>query len=401
MSNNPETEETASVSAVPTAAERDMDDIERMVNRISDVRDVKKIYQFTHIKELKRENVRYWLDAMEEQLELQDAWRAVRACAELGAIAYGVLLDKKTGWRKLDLKDRAIMKAAMSENARLNYKSVKTAAELWKKIKEDYGKVTMADRVQAILAVINWKKDPSMNVIQALEDFERLDHERQDVTSSTIDKESLMCIFLMGLGSEYTEVRQNIFSSGAISRAEVLTRLQNSEIGKPSGEEKARRTATKNKNIRCWNCQKRGHRASECTEKKNDDNDSDSDSDADHDRTRNRRRKNKNVFDKKAKSRRNKGGNSRRPRARRAKESSEESESNEYSDISEQADQASDILFEYCDRSHRSLEATPRRNADKWCLDSGATSHCTGNVELFFELDRKQRGFPKNCRRGH
>lgn len=120
---------------------------------------------------------------MEEQLELQDSWRAVEKFEELGPKDYDILLDRKPGWRKLDLKARAIMKSAMSENARLSYKSVKSARELWQKIKEDYGKMTMADRVQAILSVLNWGKDPSMNVLQALEDFEKVDHERQDITN--------------------------------------------------------------------------------------------------------------------------------------------------------------------------------------------------------------------------
>lgn len=62
--------------------------------------------------------------------------------------------------------------------------------------------------------MINWKKDPSMRIVQALEDFERVGHEQQDITNSQIDKESLMCIFLMGLGPEYAEIWQNIFSSG-------------------------------------------------------------------------------------------------------------------------------------------------------------------------------------------
>lgn len=85
---------------------------------------------------------------MEEQLELQDAWKAVEKYTEIGQDTYRVLLERKKGWQKLDLKARSIMKSTMSENAQLSYKSIPMAGELWKQIKDDYGKVTMADQVQ-------------------------------------------------------------------------------------------------------------------------------------------------------------------------------------------------------------------------------------------------------------
>lgn len=120
MAENRNTESGAAQSTAPEAAIGAGDEVQSFVSRTPDVGDVKKIYQFSHIKELRRENVRYWTDAMEEQLELQDAWVAVTKYNEVGRDLYYALLERRPGWRKLDLKAKAILKSAMSENARLS-----------------------------------------------------------------------------------------------------------------------------------------------------------------------------------------------------------------------------------------------------------------------------------------
>src|SRR5699024_5588952 len=112
-----ETQSTISAAAMGA----DDNEVKKILAEVPDIKDIRK-RQSINIKELKRENVRYWMDAMEEELMLQGAWKAIEQYQKVGKSVYSLILQKKDGWEMLDLKAKAIMKAAMSETMRLTYK---------------------------------------------------------------------------------------------------------------------------------------------------------------------------------------------------------------------------------------------------------------------------------------
>ena len=343
---------------------------------IEDIPKVGKIHQFT-IKPLKSENSRYWLSAMKEQLAFQDCWDPIEKYERMTLDEYKELLQAKKGWLKLDMKARLMIKTGLTEETQLDCKDIAYAGELWDFLYKKYGQRSNADRARAIKAVTAWKKDQDMPVEESLEQFERLNSERVDITSSVIDKETLMFLFLEGLGDEFSTARDNIITSGLLERNEILSRLKDVERRRQPVANRAQHQNEK----KCYACQGYGHIARDCANNKKK-NRASEDEESGQERKSHRDPKGPRQSQKDKPKRKGKS-----QKARAAEKESQSSSEFEY---------ASEDTNRAVERISIELAWRAQGTKDLWCIDSGATKHCTGNKGVF-EILRNLKGTLKTA----
>ncbi|KAL1955928.1 hypothetical protein VTO42DRAFT_7913 [Malbranchea cinnamomea] len=339
-------------------------------------RESRKINDFK-LKPLDRTNAVMWKNQMRHYLQTQNCWDVVEYTWEnrdKPEIRKAILEDPD--WGGADSTAQLYISQHIREGDITLAQRYGTSGEVWHFLLEKYDRKTKADFVSVLIKVTNWKKDPSMDIEQSLQQLEQLVDELHVIRNKEVfDEEMVMYFFLQGLPDSYRSVRSAIYDSGDLDKMSVLARLQNEERYSGGNQnEMANRANDRVKDLGCWNCGKKGHQKAQCNSKPRDREDSNS---------RPKKQKNKDR--------------SKRDTARAAKDKSSDPDSDssmEYDSENparraEITEWISSEFQELIDRemAHRACEAEGRP-----VIDSRATSHCTGNREIFETLDTTYRG---------
>ena len=372
-----------------TLAER-QDRHVRQRNRAEEIGDIpapkEKIMPF-QIAKLDSSNSRYWFNDMKDQLQLQKVWKAVETYINVGGATFISLRSRYENWETINLKAKMIIRNGLNENQKMDCQPIEDAGEMWQKLLSDYYQRSSGEIATLVARICGWKRTNNKDILGSLRELERMNQEVKDMDRDLgFHEKLLMVMFLRGLGDDFKLVRETIISSGAISRKEVLGRLQAVESernpsernpndqsanrgqnsagrgrgggrgrGRRRGQRGGRGGPSQNNNNRdsgCYVCGDEKHYARDCPEK--------------------HQEKDQNHNPKKKPNEKKKEGKANRT---------------DHGDDSDNVyDSNKTTLEAEQDTSHRSGSANDFDHG-QWCLDSGTTIHVTGERMAFEHLE--------------
>lgn len=312
-----------------------------------------------NIDKLTQENTRYRIHTMKQTLKFHDAWTAITKYRLIGKHQFQSLVHQKKRWKLMDLKARMIIEQGMKPTDVLNAKKERYAGGVWKYIERRFACKSETEIVQMYMKVIQWKKDPTMTISDSLDQIEQWNNEIEDVAGSnkSFNPTMILIIFLHGLGAEWNDVISSIETSKNYNRNNILLRLRNVEASREMRNAVSGSAGlVKNKEVRCYECNKKGHVAKDCLSRKD-------------------RKRNENTKHQKFRKRTNK---------HRAKTANADVDTD--SSISGNEGKRKSKNENWADMAHavhktrflgKDSSQRAQYTSDRWCLDSGATTHIT------------------------
>jgi hypothetical protein len=349
-------------------------------------------------------------------------------------------------WEIANLKSMHYILTNIEQKDREAATNFDNAGMVWQYLLEFCLRNNDVNQMVLIRTIITWKKDPAKDIDESLQHLERLNTDLSDSSDGeiNIEEKMILAIFLGGLPKEFETTVDSLLAGGIYDRGIVLSRLHEVADRKTPGTGVGGKSASNVKQLTCWNCGEVGHRKSDCSkpEKGSDDKksgknknkscgkDSDKDkskekkSDCESGRGKHRKGKKKSYrrSSRKADDESESGsdetanwigfiqcGDEESPdaenRAGMARNSARkalthdagkaltddagkalEYGAREALDIDEPYTEfISEVMFYECAREAESGD-------DRWVIDSGATTHCTGDISKYESIDRGYRG---------
>ena len=380
-----------------------------------------KIVTF-NIEKLDRTNVSSWKAQYKIFLETQGCWSVVGHTYKWRGNATRVRkLLEDPGWRASDATAKLHILQNIKVEDKASVQSLKTSGDMWAFLMEKYERRTQVDVTNAIRKVTRWQMDPKMSLEEAMQQLDQYHAELEDISNGKVKFDSMIILifFLDGLPSGYDSMKFSLPAQENLTRGMVLSRLQQQESMMITAKENEtiQESASRAKQMSCFNCGKQGHFARDCTAPKKNREQSSSREDPQgrgHRKGHSKARGHRNGGDK---SRRGHTGRQ-KGKARTADEETDmdtdaDSDSSASSSGStrnsahrvygrtayraaenayrvELKEQISD-LFEYL-LGEADERAYRLKGSDDPIIDSGATSTCSGKINLFESLDQRYRG---------
>jgi hypothetical protein len=368
-----------------------------------------KIHPFT-IEKLNEENARYWFYAMESQLRFQFAWQAIQYYYEVGKERYDRIRNDHMKWMKLDMKADMIIQQGLNPTIILEIKDLPNVGMKWDYLKETYLMSSNAMKAMQLMKMASWHQGPNVNAKDAYREIEQLGCQLVDMNGSKkVDVDELVVIwYLHGLRKEYSMLKGTVMSSDTnLNKGYVLRQAIDFDQLNDGLVEKGSRVYHK-KGMKCFVCGKIGHKARDCSSKRDDDSDDPG--------ANNRKRLGSSGSQKGQKW---KSNNRSRQKGRSAEDQEDVGDEfdKEYGIYGSEMNLGLDMTSEQAMRageSHENLAKAASEGArlgeieqagyvsehahrvkedpTRWCFDSGATSMSTGNKAIFEFLDRRRRG---------
>lgn len=238
-----------------------------------------KIYRFS-IEKLTEENARCWFRIVERQLRSQSSWEAIEHYMDVGHETFSSVIRSNRDWYMLDMKASMIIEHGLLPHTVLGMRGYSTAGSKWEQLRREFLSASSTEKAMRLSAMANWTWDPSaMSADQALDEFRRMMNEFIEVNGGVmVDISDLALIwYLQGLGDKYATLRMMVMSSTeSLTWDYVISRVRDCMLVEKYME-KASRVQRAEKGPRCYNCERRGHIARECPNRKKDDSSSNED----------------------------------------------------------------------------------------------------------------------------
>jgi transposase InsO family protein len=387
----PEEDQSPSEPSVQLQAELAV----RMTSSIPEPKEAKpmKLVQFD-IPNLTKQNVRTWKSDVQEFCEIQGVWEVVVQTLRRQEKPEELqqLLEKPM-WASQDATARYYIKKNIQQEDKTSVRDLKNSGAVWKYLMNRYERTTEYDTVILVQTITQWKKDPKIDIETSLQHLEQLNADLYEVSNQKhkFDELMILTMFLNGLPEEYGTMRDSLFSNIRLDRGLILSRLQQKEslLGTKASErseatgESANRVETRN----CFNCGKKGHIAKDCRAPRKE-------RDESNERSKGRDSKRSHRGHGRSKGHGGRRGHE-KSKARTADEESDtDSDSSKDSRGTSKEDacrvhlneRISDQFEHLLDRAYRA------KGSDDPIIDSGATSTCSGKIELFESLDQRYGG---------
>jgi hypothetical protein len=351
------------------------------------------------IPNLTKLNVRTWKSEVKEFCESQGVWAVVRHTSDRQDKADELkkLLEDEN-WATQDATARIYIKKNIDPDDKAATRDLTNSGAVWKYLMAKYERRTEFDNMILVRRITQWRKDPTKDIETSLQQLEQFNRELSEASDQKLCFQELMILtmFLDGLPEEYAMMKDSIFSNATLNRGLILSRLQQKESSikinnsVEEGQESANRAQEPRK---CYNCDKPGHFARDCRAPKKDREEPSQGRGHGQDRGRGRNNKSSRGGPKDQKD---------RPKRGKARAAEEEEESGQESDSGSGNESAFRIelreeisdQFEYLLKGEEPEEETLYRvkGNDDPIIDSGATSTCSGRIDLFESLDQRYGG---------
>ena len=376
--------------------------------------DVVRVHRF-QIEKLIKANVRNWKLQMEDYMDLQGCWEVVEYTKSHPERISEILAHKS--WRTQNAKARIHIRDNIQEDDITATRHLKGSGEIWAYFMKRYEAKNETEELAALERVVLWRKDPSKSIEESLKELERWNTELKELSDNNngVNNRVLMFYFLRGLPEEYKAVRSAIIGSGseAFNRDVILSKLQTEErwmiSSNGSPNEVSGESANWAFNENCYNCGEPGHRAAACKKpRKNEKKQIDGKGSP----------LGQNQSSRKPRGRDSRGrgrgfGNRPRGKARVADEDDSKDDKTIREDDGDSSDETAYFgeqlmedenafrielneriseEYETLITDERSDEALRGKSTENPVIDSGATSHCSSDIELFESLDRRYKG---------
>jgi transposase InsO family protein len=238
------------------------------------------------------------------------------------------------------------------------------AGDIWVYVTKKYTKANYSTLTAAFASYFRCEKNETQSVEEAAQEIEYLANRISQMDGPLMDIQITKFLFLRGLPAAYESARQTLESQD-VSMEEMVLWLTEIELRMRSSshEDELANTARAEwiKSAKCHKCGKKGHLKKFCRTPKKD-------------WVKKDNKKDENEASGDEKPKKNKASR-RRQQAKAAQEidlDSENSESDESAALAIEAEEAEAAMLAY--------ENRPR---DGWLIDSGVTSHCTGDRSIF------------------
>jgi hypothetical protein len=228
-----------------------------------------KIVTF-NIEKLDRTNVSSWKAQYKIFLGTQGCWRVVEHTYNWRQDASRVRrLLEDPAWSALDATAKLYILQNIKMEDKASVQNLETSGDMWAFLMEKYERRTQVDVTNAIRKITRWQKDPRMSLEEAMQQLDQYHAELQDISSGKVKFDSMIILifFLDGLPSEYDSMKYSLLAQENLTRGMVLSRLQQQESMMSTSKENeiVQESASRAKQMSCFNCGKKGHFARDCT----------------------------------------------------------------------------------------------------------------------------------------
>jgi hypothetical protein len=140
---------------------------------------------------------------------------------------------------------------------------------MWAFLMEKYERRTEVDVINAIRKVTRWQMDPKVSLEEAMQQLDQYHAELVDISGGEfkLNNKLILILFLDGLPSGYDSMKFSLLAQENLTRGVVLSRLQQQESMISTAKENVivQESASRPKQMSCFNCGKQGHIARDCT----------------------------------------------------------------------------------------------------------------------------------------
>ena len=199
---------------------------------------------------------------------------------DVGHETFNSVIRSNMDWYMLDMKASMIIEHGLLPHTVLGMRDYSTAGSKWERLRREFLSASSIEKAIRLRTIANWTQNISaMRADHALDELRRMVNEFVEINGGTnVDVSDLAPIWnLQGLGDKYADLRMMIMSSTeSLTWNYVISRVRDYMLVEKYFE-KASRVQRAEKGPRCYNCERRGHIARECPNRKKDDSSSNED----------------------------------------------------------------------------------------------------------------------------
>ena len=269
-------------------------------------------------------------------------------------------ISEKKDWQKANYQAISTLLSIISITDQQAVENLDYAGDIWLYVTRKYTKANYSTLTAAFASYFKWEKNEAHSIEEAAREIEYLANRIQQLNGPDMDIRITKFLFLRGLPEAYESARQTLESQD-VSMEEMVLRLTEIEARiRSNASEHAARASEWIKSVNCHKCGKKGHIAKFCKTPKKDwiKNDK-SEASGEDDKP--------SKSDKKAKNKKKSSPRRQRAKAAQEKEIDLDSDDNESAAVAQEGEAA----------------MLGAERPSSWLIDSGATSHCTGDRSIF------------------